>query len=161
MILSPTRTWMVSYSFNIITRRLSELGNPSVTFYKIATKSIEITWRAGNAALLLKLSQGLKFDSNDLGAHQYHRVISLRVPHISGNILLTKDMERNSWLEAAEVNGDAYLDIYSSPVGHRLITRNQLAFIEEQDKLTNRAKLMFNQLRQRTKMNPQSGRLLV
>lgn len=132
-----------------------------MTFYKITTKFIEVTWKAGNAALLLKLSQGLKFDSNDLGAHQYHKVVSLRVPHISGNILLTKDMERNSWLEAAEVNGDAYLDIYSSPVGHRLITRNQLAFIEEQDKLTNRAKLMFNQLRQRTKTTPQSGRLLV
>lgn len=113
--------------------------------------------KAGNAALLIRLSEGIKFDSNDLGAHQYRRVVSIRVPRISGNILLTNNVGRNSWLEAAGISGDAYMDIYSSPVGHRLITRSQLAFIEEQDKLTHRAKLMFNQLRQRTRFNSRAG----
>ncbi|KAF8973209.1 hypothetical protein BDZ97DRAFT_665381 [Flammula alnicola] len=130
-----------------------------VTFYKITTKAIELTWKAGNAALAVQLSHGLKFDSNDLGAHQYRKVASLRVPHVSANMLLRASMERNTWLEAAEVVFDAYLDIYSSPVGHRAITRNQLAFVEEQDKLTGRAKMMFNQLRQRTKVNAYSDRI--
>lgn len=106
---------------------------------------------------MLKLSQGLRFDSNDLGAHQYRKVTSLRIPNLSANVLLTTIAERNTWLEAADVALDLYLDIYTSPTGHRLITRNQLAFIEEQDKLTNRAKTMFNQLRQRTKANLDSG----
>ncbi|KAF8161147.1 hypothetical protein B0H34DRAFT_654233 [Crassisporium funariophilum] len=124
-----------------------------VTFYKVTVKAVDATWRAGNAALVLQLSQGLKLDSNDLGAHHYRRVTSLRVPQISTKVLLTASIGRNAWLEAAEISLDAYLDIYSAPQGHRLITRAQLAFIEEQDKLTGRAKRMFNQLRQKSKLN--------
>lgn len=103
--------------------------------------------------MVVRLDQGLKFDSNDLGAHHYCRVTSIRIPHISTKVLLTASTERNIWLEAAEIIFDAYLDIYSAPKGHRLTTRAQLAFVEEQDKLTGRAKRMFDQLRHRSRPN--------
>ena len=108
--------------------------------------------------MVLRL-QGLKFDSNDLGAHQYHKVTSLKVPHITFNMLLTASLERNIWLEATSATCDAYLDIYSSPLGHRTVTSKRLAFVEEQDKMTGRAQQMFNQLRQRTKATSFSGEI--
>jgi hypothetical protein len=103
--------------------------------------------------------QGLKIDSNDLGAHQYRKVTSLMVPHVSFTMLLRASLDRNIWLEAAAATCDAYLDLYSSPIGHRTMTRNQLAFVEEQDRLTGRARQMFNQLRQRTKATSFSGEI--
>ncbi|PPQ67263.1 hypothetical protein CVT25_005847 [Psilocybe cyanescens] len=128
-----------------------------VTFYKITVKPIELTWKTGHAALFVQLLQGLYFDSNDLGAHQYRNMMSLRIPQLNASVLLASSMERkNHWLEAANVLFDVNLDIYSSPMGHRAMTRKQLAFIEEQDKLTGRAKSMFNQLRQRAKGNNHS-----
>ncbi|KDR75835.1 hypothetical protein GALMADRAFT_156774 [Galerina marginata CBS 339.88] len=129
------------------------VDDPDVSFYKITVKTIEMNCKAGNAVLLVQMQHGLKLDSNDLGAHQYRKVTSLKVPHISTKVLLTSSVERNAWLEAAEAVFDVYLDIYASPVGHRAMTRTQLAFIEEQDRLTGRAKRMFNQLRPRAKVN--------
>lgn len=130
----------------------------SVTFYKITVKPIELTWKTGHAALFVQLLQGLYFDSNDLGAHQYRNMMSLRIPQLNASVLLASSMERkNHWLEAANVLFDVNLDIYSSPMGHQAMTRKQLAFIEEQDKLTGRAKSLFNQLRQRAKGNSSSG----
>ena len=113
-----------------------------------------MTWKVGLAAVVVRLDQGLKFDSNDLGAHHYRRVTSIRIPQVSSKILLTASTERNVWLEAAEIIFDAYLDIYSAPKGHRLTTRTQLAFVEEQDRLTGRAKRMFDQLRHRSRSSP-------
>ena len=103
--------------------------------------------------MVVCLEQGLKFDSNDLGAHHYRRVTSIRIPHISSKVLLTASTERNVWLEAAEIIFDAYLDIYSAPKGHRLATRAQTTFVEEQDRLTDRAKRIFDPLRHRSRLN--------
>jgi len=124
-----------------------------VTFYKITVRAVDVTWKAGLAAIVVRLDQGLKVDSNDLGAHHYRRVTSIKVPHISSKVLLTASTERKVWLEAAEVIFDAYLDIYSAPKGHRLATRAQLAFVEEQDRLTGRAKRMFDQLGHRSRVD--------
>ncbi|CAA7261639.1 unnamed protein product [Cyclocybe aegerita] len=130
-----------------------------VSFYKITIKSFEATWKAGHAALLVQLSEGLKLNSNDLGTRQYRKVSSLRVPDVSAKVLLAPSVERNLWLEAAEFVCDAYLDIYAAPMGHRVFTRAQLAFIEEQDKGTGRARRLFEQLRQRNRRPGQVGRL--
>lgn len=132
-----------------------------VTFYKITVKRIESVWRAGHAALLLEIPKGLCFDSNDLGAHQYRKVTSIRIPEVRVCVLLTTSMEKNTCLEAFELLFDVYTDIYSSPTGHRALTRKQLSFIEEQDKLTGRAKLMFSQLRQRNKTTNLSGMSII
>jgi len=128
-----------------------------VTFYKVQVESAELKWNIGRAAILVELENGIKFDSNDLGAHQYRKVTSLSIPKISVCLLLTASLERNRWLEAAKVDLDVYLDMYASPVGHRSMTRKQLNFIEDQDRMTGRAKTMFNQLRQKTKTGINSG----
>ncbi|KAF4621408.1 hypothetical protein D9613_000735 [Agrocybe pediades] len=133
--------------------------DPDVTFYKVQISSVEAKWNIGQAAILVCLEQGVKFDSNDLGAHQYRKVTSLVVPKISISVLLSPFPDHNRWLEAAKVDLDAYLDNYASPVGHRTMTRRQLAFIEAQDRLTGRALKMFNQLRQKTKNNRNSERV--
>ncbi|KAH9485425.1 Protein CSF1 [Psilocybe cubensis] len=128
--------------------------DPDVTFYKVTVKPIELTWKSERAALYVQLPHGLVFDSNDLGAHQYRSVMALRIHQLNASVLLASSTERkNQWLEAASVLFDMDLDIYSSPTGHRGMTRKQLLFIEEQDKPTGRAKFMFNQLRQRIQEN--------
>ena len=114
---------------------------------------MDLTWKAGLASMVVCFEHGLKFDSNDLGAHHYRRVLSIRIPHISSKVLLTASIERNVWLEAAEIIFDAYLDIYLAPKGHRLTTRAQSTFVEEQDRLTGRAKRMFDSLRHRSRLN--------
>lgn len=115
-------------------------------------------WGMGHAALLLRLGLGIKFDSNDLGSQNYRKVTSLRIPSIVAKVLLRASLDQNTWLEASEIVADAYLDIYSSPQDHRLSTRAQLMFIQEQDKLTGRAQRIFDQLKQRNS-NSQSGKL--
>ncbi|TFK44762.1 hypothetical protein BDQ12DRAFT_730786 [Crucibulum laeve] len=119
-----------------------------VTFYKIRIAAVDLTWQPGNAALLLSLPCGLNFDSNDLGTQYYRKVISINVPRAVVRVLLSASSERN-WLEAAEVVADAFLDIYSAPLGHHGITRAQMAFIEGQDILTGRARRIFDALLQR------------
>jgi len=123
------------------------IDNPiTVTFYKIAVKTIEATWKAGQAALFVQLPKGIKLDRNDLSTNLYKRVTSLHLPGISVKILLTGPRRPNAWLEAAEISSEAYIDIYSSPYNHHALTRAQLAFVEEQDSLTGRAKRILDQL---------------
>ena len=95
---------------------------------------------------MASLPEGVKVDSNDLGTHQYKRVISVRAPHICFKVLFIGSSERNTWLEAAEVVADAYADIYLAPKGHHEMTLAQVAFVEAQDKLTGRAKRTFGGL---------------
>lgn len=128
-----------------------------MTFYKVAVKSVEVTWKAGHAAMLLQLSKGIKLDRNDLGTQQYKKVTCLRVPQMSCKILLTSSLQQKVWLEAAEITADAYLDVYFTPRNHQTLTRAQLAFIEEQDRTSNRAKRIFHQLRPRQHSESQQG----
>jgi hypothetical protein len=128
----------------------------TVTFYKIAVKTLEATWKAGHAALLVRFPKGIKLDRNDLGTNHYKRVTSLRVPGVSAKILLTGLPRPMAWLEAAEISLEAYIDIYSSPFNHQALTRAQLAFVEEQDSLTGRAKRILEQLNRTEYSNFQS-----
>lgn len=106
------------------------------------------------AALILQLPEGFRLDRNDLGAQHYKSVTSLRIPQVSVKVLLTSSLGRQTWLEAAEINLDANIDIYSSPHGHKTLTKAQLAFIEEQDKATGRAKKIFENLRTKSRSRP-------
>jgi hypothetical protein len=102
-----------------------------------------VIWRAGHGALVISLPRGVKVDTNDLGGRYHRKVTTLRVPEAVIKVLLAVSSESNRWLEAAEIIADAFLDIYASPHGHRDMTRAQAAFVEEQDRLTNRARRMF------------------
>ena len=103
-------------------------------------------WKVDNTALLFSLPGGLRADANDLGGHFHRKLTSLRVPRICVKFLLRSLAEHRRWLEVCELESDAYLDMYSSPIGWRQKAADQTAFIEEQDLLTGRAKRMFRGL---------------
>lgn len=90
--------------------------------------------------------RGLKLDSNDLCGQYHRKVTNLKLPHISVKMLLTAASDHKPWLEAAEVIADAYLSIYSSPSGWHEMARAQIEFVEEQDRLTGRARRMLRTL---------------
>lgn len=96
---------------------------------------------------MISLSQGIRVDSNDLGGRYYRKVTSLRIPEVFVKVLLSVSTESNRWLEVAEIVTDAFLDIYASPRGYRSMTSAQVAYVEEQDKLTSRARQMLASLR--------------
>ncbi|CAK5265757.1 unnamed protein product [Mycena citricolor] len=118
---------------------------PDVTFLKAAVGSVDATWSAGRAAVTLSMSHGLEVDFNDKGS-QYHRKLTrVKVPHVAVQFMLRADQRR--WLETGRVQADAYLDIYSSPVGWKDKAADQADFIFAQDFPTGRARRMFNKLR--------------
>ncbi|KAG6845925.1 hypothetical protein H0H87_000731 [Tephrocybe sp. NHM501043] len=102
-----------------------------------------MTWRAGNAALVIDLPRGIKVDSNDLGGRYHRKATSIRVPEIYIKLLLTSSLHTDRWLEALNLFADAYMDMYSAPCGYRQISKAQLSYIEEQDRLTERARRMI------------------
>lgn len=114
-----------------------------VTFLKLSLDALDLTWKAGHAAIALSLDQGLKVESNDLAGQFHRKVTSLRLPHASVKVLLTAPSGHQPWLEAAELDMDVYFDIYSSPDGWKDTARAQADFIRVQDAPTNRAKRMF------------------
>ena len=118
-----------------------------VTFIKFSISTFDATWRAGHAAVMISFPQGIRADTNDLGGRYYRKVSSLRVPKVFVKVLLSASTESDRWLEAAEIIADAYLDIYASPRGHRDTTATQIAYVEEQDTLTSRARQMLVSMR--------------
>lgn len=122
----------------------------AVTFYKVSFAAVDITWRAGHAALTLSCPEGFNIDTNDLGTRFYRKVTSLRVPTLRIQILLNRSPERNPWLEAAEIITDMFLDLYSAPEGFQEMVQAQSKFVEDQDRETGRSQRMFASVRQRT-----------
>ncbi|KAJ6499231.1 hypothetical protein C8R45DRAFT_108777 [Mycena sanguinolenta] len=116
---------------------------PDVTYLKFSLAALDVTWRVDNAALLISLPGGLRADANDLGGQFHRNLTSLRVPRICVKFLLRSLAEHRRWLEVCELESDAYLDMYSSPIEWRRKAAEQAAFIEEQDLPTGRAKRMF------------------
>jgi hypothetical protein len=114
-----------------------------VTFLKLTVDAVEVTWLAGYAAIALSLPKGLTFSSNDRPGRFHRKATSLCLPNFSVKVLITGGSERDIWLEAAELVGDAYLDVYMSPVGWRDSAQAQADFIQVQDELTGRARTMF------------------
>jgi len=104
--------------------------------------AFDVTWRAGHAALVISLPKGARVDSNDLGGCYHRKVTSFRIPEGFVKVLLAVSAESNRWLEAAEVVTDAFLDIYASPRGYRNMSEAQISYVEEQDRLTSRARQM-------------------
>ena len=92
---------------------------------------------------MISLSQGVRVDTNDLGGSYHRRVTSFRIPEVVGKVLLAASTERNRWLEAAEMVTDVFVDIYASPRGYRDMSNTQIAYVEEQDRLTRRVRQML------------------
>lgn len=115
----------------------------TVTFLKLSIESVDVTWLAGLSAIQISLSQGLSVDNNNVPGKQHQSVTSIQAPQVVCRILLTSETARPSWLEAAEISFDVYLDIYSAPKGWKERGIKQSEFIREQDKPTGRAKRMM------------------
>ena len=97
--------------------------------------------------MLASLPGGIRLDSNDLGGLYHRKVTSLRIPEVSIKVLLSTTTGSNRWLEAGEFLTDLSLDIYTAPDGYRDMARAQTAYVEDQDRLTGRARQMFAPLR--------------
>ncbi|KAG5639402.1 hypothetical protein H0H81_002934 [Sphagnurus paluster] len=120
--------------------------DPDVTFVKLFIKALDLTWKAGDAALSISLPKGIKVDSNDLGGRYHRKTTGVKVPEISAKVLLASLLRGGRWLETLDFTADAYLDIYSAPRGFRDTAQAQIAYVEEQDRLTDRAQAVLNVL---------------
>jgi len=118
-------------------------GVSQVTFYKISVKEFDATWRTDRAAFSVVMPLGLKVDVNDLGSQYHQRVTCLRIPDVVVKLLVSGKQDRSPWLEAAVFEAHVSMDIYSAPRQHRSHARKQIAFIQEQDAVTGRARRMF------------------
>ncbi|KAK0486085.1 hypothetical protein IW261DRAFT_776549 [Armillaria novae-zelandiae] len=118
---------------------------PDVTFVKVRLSSVHVTWKAGDAAALLSLPDGLRLDNNNLGGRFHRQLTSIRIPVASVKMLLRNLSDR--WLEAGETTFDVYLDTYTSPVNWRNLAAAQESFVKEQDALTGRAAKMLERFR--------------
>lgn len=110
-------------------------------------KALSATWITGNAALEVCLSKGLTLALNDFAGKSYRKVTSLRVPRVCLKALVSTSTSRQNWLEAARYVSDANLDIYSAPQDWQESARFQAKFIQAQDALTGRAKVLFDNFR--------------
>ncbi|KIK67374.1 hypothetical protein GYMLUDRAFT_156567 [Collybiopsis luxurians FD-317 M1] len=119
---------------------------PDVTFVKVFFGSINLLWKAGPAAISLFTPQGLKLDFNDLGGQHHKKLTSIRLPHLELKALLDYN-ESNTWLEAAEIVTDAFLDMYTSPSGWQEMRAAQADFIREQDQPTGRVERFIEMLK--------------
>lgn len=100
-------------------------------------------WKAGFAAAVFSLPQGAKLATNDLGGSRFKKLLSLQVPRLLIQVLLTASSEKKPWLEAAALTADVFLDVYSCPEGWRTLAQKQIEFVEKQDALTNRVLRMI------------------
>ncbi|KAF9012385.1 hypothetical protein BDQ17DRAFT_1496756 [Cyathus striatus] len=122
--------------------------DPDVTFLKVTLKSLDVTWRAGCAALNVAFPQGLRFDSNDLGTLRYKKVTAMVIPIVQCRVLFTARSQQNHrWLEAADFVIDVYVDMYDAPSGFLQRVKEQHSFVHEQDKTTHRVQRLLDQLR--------------
>ncbi|KAH7874742.1 uncharacterized protein C8R40DRAFT_1171340 [Lentinula edodes] len=119
---------------------------PDITFVKVSLETVEILWKAGCATAHVSVHKGLKFDYNDLGGQFHKKLTSIRLPHLSVKALLDYNAS-NTWLEAAEIVTDVFLDIYSSPAGWHEMSATQADFVWEQDRPTGRVDQLITMLK--------------
>ncbi|KAJ7497366.1 hypothetical protein FB451DRAFT_229194 [Mycena latifolia] len=119
---------------------------PDLTFLKFSLAALDVTWRVPRAALLLSLPNGLKADINDLGGQYHRKLTSLRIPRICVKFLLRSLAEHHRWLEVSQLETDAYLDVYASPLEWQKKAQLQAEFIKQQDLPSGRAERMFSRL---------------
>ena len=108
------------------------------TFLKFSVSSINIVWRVGKAAALeISCPNGLTIGTNNLAGKRHQRSTSMRLPAVAVTIFLRGDSGTRSWMTAAAISGDTFLDVYSPPKQSPRIT-TQSEFMQSQDIITNR-----------------------
>lgn len=115
-------------------------------FLKVRIDGIDVALRVEQAAFSLCLHSGLQVQSNDLAGELYRKLLSVEAPEIAVKLLTAGADDPSNWYEAASLDFDVNLDLYSSPLGWREAAKAQNEFVVKQDVATNRAKMMFSEL---------------
>lgn len=121
---------------------------PDVTFLNVVVKAINLTWRLPRAAVQVSLSEGLRFDSNDLPGKNHSTTKSIAIPSIIIRCLLAQIHENSrradEWFEVACASFDVYTDIYGAPPNWRENALQQKLFVQSQDSVTGRAAWVYD-----------------
>ena len=116
----------------------AQCPNHIATFLRFSVSSINIVWRVRKAtALEISCPNGLTVGTNNLAGNRHERLTSMRLPAAAVTIFLRGDTATRSWMKAAAISGDTFLDVYSSPKQSPR-TPTQSEFIQSQDIITNR-----------------------
>ena len=122
--------------------------DPDVTFLTAQLQSVDLVVMSEACAIRLILSDGIRFDSNDLAGHAYRRVKSLEIPTFKIQCLLANPANKElaspgTWLEVGSAVFDVHMDIYDSPDNWRKDALRQMRFIRTQDSLTRRVPFLY------------------
>jgi hypothetical protein len=118
-----------------------------VTFLKLSVATVDLTWKTKGSFLSVTLDEGIHLDSNDLGGDTYKKSLSIRLPTANIKVLTPSGNKRHTWLEAADINGSAIIDIYLSPVGWKSLAAEQAKFVFNQDSATGRVERLLSLLK--------------
>ena len=105
-----------------------------------------MVWLAGQSAVIVTMPIGLQLSSNDHAGKFHRKLTSLRLPSIAVKLVLANGLRRTSWVETMHLFSDAYIDIYSSPLGWANTAQAQVQFVRAQDILTGRTDALFDVL---------------
>ncbi|KAK0484381.1 hypothetical protein EDD18DRAFT_1361385 [Armillaria luteobubalina] len=151
-VLSAAEASTIADAISSFRVNFSDIANAPAVEYALPSYpdgkfpiSVHVTWKAGDAAALLSLPEGLRLDNNNLGGRFHRQLTSIRIPVASVKMLLRNLSDR--WLEAGEMTLDMYLDIYTSPVNWRNLAAAQESFVNEQDALTGRVAKMLERFK--------------
>ncbi|KAL4073990.1 hypothetical protein J3A83DRAFT_4507268, partial [Scleroderma citrinum] len=120
--------------------------DPDLTFVKFSLKTLNATFHVGRVAVDLDLLHGLTVHYNDLQGQLCGKLITLRLPLASLKALVTSGSSCSSWSEAACMDFDSNLELYTSSTKGL-----QSNFLQEQDILTGRADALLSQLKKARK----------
>ncbi|KAF5370617.1 hypothetical protein D9758_002040 [Tetrapyrgos nigripes] len=112
-----------------------------LTFLKLSLDTVDAVWRAGKANVVLSIPSGMKLESNDLGGQFHKRLFSLALPQLNMKLLLLQGLDK--LIEAADLEADLFLDIFSSPAGWHEKAEAQAEFVSSEDISTGRVKRML------------------
>jgi hypothetical protein len=118
-----------------------------VTFLKLSVAAVDLTWKTQGSLLSITLDEGIQLDSNDLGSDTYKKSLSIRLPTANVKVLTPSGNKKSIWLEAADINGSATIDMYLSPVGWKSLAAEQAKFVFTQDSATWRVKRLLSLLK--------------
>ena len=104
----------------------------------MSVTSIDMVWRVGKTAVEIRCPQGFTTSTNNLAGKYHQTLTSLRLPRVAATVFLRRDTDSSrSWMEAATISGDIFLDVYSSPhQSSRGLAQDR--FIRSQDAITKR-----------------------
>lgn len=119
-----------------------------VTFVKVSVETIDVTWVAGHVAVHMCVPQGVRLNLDDCATKTYLTSTSIRAPEIIIKVLISDpaSLKEAIWSEAATIATNIHFKVFNAPDNWETKAFKQAAFVTEQDRLTDRATFMQNQM---------------